>query len=86
VSSNNKDIRVGDIVREVNYIAYFNSPMEARIGLVIDLFESKNNPALSHTHQIAKVYWLKNKIFERVPVYLLIHCVTEDEEYQCEKI
>ena len=80
-----QQIIVGDIVKEVNYIAYFNSPRMPRIGIVLKIYKTKSNPSISYTHDIAKVYWLKSKQFESIPVYLLTHC-EQNNEYQCEKI
>ena len=45
-------IEVGNIVSEVNYVAYFNSPMTARIGIVIKVYEAKSNPYLKYTHRL----------------------------------
>ena len=79
-------IDVGDIVQEVNYIAYFNTPMKAKIGIVLKVYKHKTNPSVPYSHQIAKVYWLKSKIFEAVPIYLLKHYQGSDVVYECEKI
>ena len=78
-------IKVGDIVREVNYIAYFNSPRMPRTGIVLKIYKTKSNPSIDYTHDIAKVYWLKSKKFESIPVYLLTH-YGQENEYECEKI
>ena len=79
-------IEVGDIVQEVNYIAYFNTSMRAKVGIVLKVYKHKTNPSISYSHQIAKVYWLKSKNFEAVPVYLLKHYKESDVVYECEKI
>jgi hypothetical protein len=88
VVSNIDIIVVGDIVQEVNYIAYFNTPMKPRVGIVLKIYERKINPTITYSHKIAKVYWLKNHKFEAVPVYLLKHYEEDNngKPYECEKI
>ncbi len=81
-----ESIEVGDIVEEVNYIAYFNTPMKARVGIVLKVYQHKTNPSMTYSHQIAKVYWLNTKKFEAIPVYLLKHYQESDIVYECEKI
>ena len=79
-------INVGDIVKEVNYIAYFNTPMKPRIGIVLKVYQHKTKPSMTYAHEIAKVYWLKSKKFEVVPIYLLKHYEENEIIYECEKI
>ncbi len=79
-------IEVGNIVSEVNYIAYFNSPMMPRIGIVLKVYEAKNNPYLKYTHRLAKIYWFKSEKYEVVPIYLLKHYDYDYSQYECEKI
>ena len=79
-------INVGDIVQEVNYIAYFNAPMKPKIGIVLKIYKHKSNPSVTYTHEIAKVHWLKSSNIEAIPVYLLKHYEIRSEEYECEKI
>ncbi len=86
MSTKINDINVGDMVQEVNYIAYFNTPMKPRMGIVLKIYQHKSRPSITYTHNIAKVYWLKSEKIETVPVYLLIHCDIENNEYECEKI
>ena len=80
-------ISVGDIVQEVNHIAYFNTPMIPKVGIVLKIYKHKSMPSATYTHEIAKVYWLKSKNFEAVPVYLLKHFEQKNDlVYECEKI
>ena len=79
-------INVGDIVQEVNHIAYFNTPMKPRIGIVLKVYQHKSNPSITYTHEIAKVHWLKSCVIEAIPVYLLTHYEIQNNEYECEKI
>lgn len=81
-----KRIYVGDIVREVNYIAYFNAPRKAQVGIVIKIYDSKSDPWKEYTQQLAKIYWFKAEKYEVMPIYLLMHYDYRTEEYQCEKI
>ena len=86
MSSEINVIVVGDIVQEVSYIAYFNTPMKPRVGIILKIYEQKVRPSTTYTHRIAKVYWIKNHKIEIMPIYLLKHLVTDKENYECEKI
>tara|TARA_Y100000114_G_scaffold45128_1_gene40794 strand:- start:873 stop:1130 length:258 start_codon:yes stop_codon:yes gene_type:complete len=79
-------IEVGDIVREVNYIAYFNAPRKAQVGIVIKIYDSKSDPWRSYSQTLAKIYWFKSKKYEVIPIYLLTHYDQKLSGYQCEKI
>lgn len=80
------ELEVGDIVKEINYIAYFHDYQEPLIGIIIDICDVKQKYIKGYKNQLAKVYWFKNKKFEMMPIYLLIPFENNGKEYECEKI
>jgi hypothetical protein len=78
-------ISIGDIVQEVNYIAYFHKYSKPLKGIVIKIYEAPKKSWEKRSNRIAKVYWFKNRKFEILPLYLLALC-EQEKEYECEKI
>jgi len=79
-------IEMGDIVQEVNYIAYFYNYQKPLVGIVIQVYQVKKQPWEKAGQKLVKVYWFKSKKFEMMPIYLLAHHDPEGDTYESDKI
>ena len=79
-------IELGDIVQEVNYIAYFHNYQRPLVGIVIQVYQVKKQPWEKSGRQLARVYWFKSKKFEMMPIYLLAHYDPSGDTYESDKI
>jgi|TARA_E500000318_G_scaffold36944_1_gene35708 hypothetical protein len=77
---------MGDIVQEVNYIAYFHNYQKPLVGIVIELYQIKKQSWENTTRHLARVYWFKSKKFEMMPIYLLAHYNPSGDTYESDKI
>lgn len=66
-----EQFKVGIIVTEVDYLAYFSSPENSpMMGIIINIFKDPKSPD-NHSQKLVKVYWFNNRRYEVLPISLL---------------